>query len=94
VPRCTVLTISNRRGCSVIACWQRNWQLTQPPAAACRRRIDKNTTYASTAATTAAPTVTATATSSPAASKKWPACRPNTTNTTRRNAASLIAGRA
>ncbi len=44
-----------------MACWQRNWQLTQPPAAARRRRTDMQVAKASAAATAApaVPTVTA-----------------------------------
>ena len=39
-----MLTIARRRGCSVMGCWHRSWQLTQPPAAACRRCTARNTT--------------------------------------------------
>jgi hypothetical protein len=53
-----------------------------------------NATNASTAATAATPTAIATAASTAAVSMKWPADRPNTSNTTRTSAAILIAGRA
>ena len=38
-----------------MACWQRNWQLTQPPATARLRRTDRNAAKASAAATAAPP---------------------------------------
>jgi hypothetical protein len=41
-----------------MACWQRNWQFTQPPAAARRCRVEAKAAKAS-AATTAAPPVAA-----------------------------------
>jgi len=89
-----VLTSSNRRGCSVMACWQRSWQLTHPPAAARRRRTDRNIVNATAAATAATATATAIATNSAAESRKCPADRPNTRNTTSSSAAILLAGRA
>jgi hypothetical protein len=89
-----VLTSSNRRGCSVMACWHRSWQLTHPPAAARRRRTDRNMVNATAAATAATATATAIATKSAAESRKCPADRPNTTNTTSSSAAILLAGRA
>jgi hypothetical protein len=54
---------------SVMACWQRNWQLTQPPAAARRRRTDMKITKASAAATTAPAAATVTAITRAALSK-------------------------
>ena len=89
-----MLTSSSRRGCSVMACWQRSWQLTHPPAAARRRRTDRNTVNATAAATAAPPAAIAIATNSAAESRKCPAGRPNTRNTTSNSAAILIAGRA
>jgi hypothetical protein len=89
-----VLTSSNRRGCSVMACWQRSWHLTHPPAAARRRRTDRNIVNATAAATAATATATAIATNSAAESRKCPADRPNTRNTTSNSAAILLAGRA
>lgn len=77
-----------------MACWQRNSQLTHPPAAARRRRIEPNATNASTAATAAPPTATAIATISVAASKKCPTGRPNTSHSTSTTAAIRPAGRA
>ncbi|MFZ0185378.1 MAG: hypothetical protein WAL72_00325 [Streptosporangiaceae bacterium] len=93
-PRSTVLTSSNRRGCSVMACWHRSWQLTHPPAAARRRRTDRNIVNATAAATAATATATTIATNSAAESTKCPADRPNTRNTTSSSAAILLAGRA
>jgi len=89
-----VLTSSNRRGRSVIACWHRSWQLTHPPAAARRRRTDRNIVNATAAATAATATAIPIATSSAAESRKCPADRPNTRNTTSNSAAILLAGRA
>jgi hypothetical protein len=89
-----VLAMSSRRGCSVMACWQRSWQLTHPPAAARLRRIDRNAANATAAATAAPPAATVIATVSAAASKKCPTCRPNTRSTTSTTAAILLAGRA
>ena len=77
-----------------MACWHWNRQPTHPPAAALRRRMEPNATNASTAATAPPPTAIAIAASSAAVSRKWPADRPNTSNTTRTSAAILIAGRA
>jgi hypothetical protein len=89
-----VLTSSNRRGCSVMACWHRSWQLTHPPVTARRRRTDRNIVNATAAATAATATATATATNSAAESRRCPADRPNTRNTTSNTPAILIAGRA
>ena len=51
-----MVTSQSRPGGSAMACWQRNWQLTHPPAAARRRRADLKVATASAAAP-AAPTV-------------------------------------
>jgi hypothetical protein len=93
-PRSTLLTSRSRRGCSVMACWHRSWQLTHPPAAARRRRTDRNMVNATAAATAATATATAIATKSAAESRKCPADLPNTRNTTSSSAAILLAGRA
>jgi hypothetical protein len=77
-----------------MACWQRNWQLTHPPAAARRRRTDKNAAKARTDKTAATPAPTVTAITTAAVSRKCPTERPNTTSTTRRSSAILLAGRA
>ena len=89
-----VFTTGSRLGCSVMACWQRNWQLTHPPAAARLRRTDRNTANATAAATAAPPAATAIATVSAAPSKKCPTCRLNTRSTTSTTTAILPAGRA
>jgi hypothetical protein len=93
-PRSTMLTSGSRRGCSVMACWQRNWQLTHPPVAARRCRTDRNIVNATAAASAAPPTAIAIAANSAAESRKCPIDRPNTRNTTSNTAAILIAGRA
>ena len=77
-----------------MACWQRNWQLTHPPAAARRRRADLKVAKAS-AATPAAPTVaTVTAVMRAAVLKKWLTGTANTSHATNTMAASRLAGRA
>ena len=77
-----------------MACWQRNWQLTHPPAAARRRRADLKVAKAS-AATPAAPTVaTVTAVMRAAVLKKWLTGLANTSQATNTMAASRLAGRA
>jgi hypothetical protein len=68
--RSAVVTSHSRRGCPVMACWQRNWQLTQPPAAARRRRVDANAAKASAAATAATAVATVTAAMKAAVSRK------------------------
>jgi hypothetical protein len=92
--RSAMLTSRNRRGPSVIACWQRSVQDTHPPARARRRLVDKNTANAAAAATAATAMATVIATTSAAASKKWPTGRSKTKNATSTSAAILIAGRA
>jgi hypothetical protein len=92
--RSAMLTSRNRRGPSVIACWQRSVQDTHPPARARRRLVDKNTANAAAAATAATAMATVIATTSAAASKKWPTGRSKTKNATSTTAAILIAGRA
>jgi hypothetical protein len=89
-----MLTSGSRRGCSVMACWQRNWQLTHPPVAARRCRTDRNTVNATAAASAAPPTAIAIAANSAAESRTCPIDRPNTRNTTSNTAAILLAGRA
>ena len=54
-----------------MACWQRNWQLTQPPAAARRRRVDMKIAKTSAAATAAPTAATVTAVATAAVLKKW-----------------------
>jgi hypothetical protein len=68
--RSTVLTSQSRRAGSVMACWQRNWQLTQPPAAARRRRVDMKVAKTSAAVTAAPPVATVTAITRSAVLKK------------------------
>jgi len=92
--RSAMLTSRNRRGPSVMACWQRSVQDTHPPARARRRLVDKNTANAAAAATAATAMATVIATTSAAASKKWPTGRSKTKNATSTSAAILIAGRA
>jgi hypothetical protein len=53
-----------------MACWQRNWQLTQPPAAARRRRVDMKVAKTSAAVTAAPPVATVTAITRSAVLKK------------------------
>ena len=53
-----------------MACWQRNWQLTQPPAAARRRRVDMKVAKTSATATAAPAVATVTAATRAAVSKK------------------------
>jgi hypothetical protein len=89
-----MLTSSNRRRGSVMACWHRSWQLTHPPAAARRRRTDRNTANAIAAASAAPPTAIAIPTISAVDASKCPAGRPNATNITSNSAAILNAGRA
>jgi hypothetical protein len=92
--RSAMLTSRNRRGPSVMACWQRSVQDTHPPARARRRLVDKNTVNASAAAMAATAMATVIATTSAAASKKWPTGRSNIRHATSTTAAILIAGRA
>jgi hypothetical protein len=92
--RSAMLTSRNRRGPSVIACWQRSVQDTHPPARARRRLVDKNTANAAAAATAATAMATVIATTSAAASKKWQTGLSKTKNATSTSAAILIAGRA
>jgi hypothetical protein len=92
--RSAMVTSRNRRGPSVMACWQRSVQDTHPPARARRRLVDKNAVNASAAASAATAMATVIATTSAAASKKWPIGRWNIKNATRTTAAILIAGRA
>jgi hypothetical protein len=92
--RSAMVTSRNRRGPSVMACWQRSVQDTHPPARARRRLVDKNTANAAAAATAATAMAAVIAITSAAASKKWPTGRSNIKNATSTTAAILIAGRA
>jgi len=89
-----VVTSQSRRVGSVMACWQRNWQLTQPPAAARRRRVDMKVAKTSAAATAAPAVAAATATTRAAVSRKWLTGPENTSHATIMMAASRLAGRA
>ncbi len=77
-----------------MACWQRNWQPTHPPAAARRRRVDSKAANTSTAATAATPVATATATMRAAVSRKWLTGLENTSHPTISMTANMLAGRA
>lgn len=77
-----------------MACWQRNWQLTQPPAAARRRRVDMKVAKTSAAATDAPTVAAVTAIATVAVSKKWLTGAANTSQVTKTMAASQLAGRA
>jgi hypothetical protein len=89
-----VVTSQSRRAGSVMACWQRNWQLTQPPAAARRRRADMKIAKTS-AATTAVPTAaTVTAMMTAAVLKKWLTGAAKISHATATMASSQLAGRA
>ena len=77
-----------------MACWHRNWQFTQPPAAARRRRVDMRVAKTSAAATAAPAVATSTATITAAVLKKWLTGPPNTSQATATMAASRLAGRA
>jgi hypothetical protein len=68
--RSAVVTSHDRRDDSVMACWQRNWQLTQPPAAARRRRVDITAASTSAVATAAPAITTVSATATAAVSRK------------------------
>jgi len=94
VLRSVVVTSQARRGRSVIACWQRNWQLTQPPATARRRRVDMKAAKASAAATAAPAVAAVSATARAAVAKKWLTGLANTSHATARMTASQLAGRA
>jgi hypothetical protein len=89
-----VVTSQSRLAGSVMACWQRNWQLTQPPAAARRRRTDMKVAKNSAAPTAAQAVAAVTATMSAAVSKKWLTGPENTSQATTMMAASRLAGRA
>jgi hypothetical protein len=89
-----VVTSLSLRAGSVMACWQRNWQLTQPPAAARRRRTDIKTAKTSAAATTAPTAATVAAVARAAVLKKWLTRPANSSHATNTIAASRLAGRA
>ncbi len=89
-----MVTSQSRRAGSVMACWQRNWQLTQPPAAARRRRADITIAKTSTAATAAPTAATVTAIRKAAVLKKWLTGTANTSHATATMASSRLAGRA
>jgi hypothetical protein len=77
-----------------MACWQRNRQFTQPPAAARPRRVDMKVANASTAAVAATAVAVSTAARTAAVLKKWLAGPANTTQATATMAVSRLAGRA
>ena len=77
-----------------MACWQRNWQLTQPPAAARRRRVDMKIAKTSAAATAAPAAATVTAIMTAAVLKKWLTGTAKTSHATATMASSRLAGRA
>jgi hypothetical protein len=94
-----VVTSQSRRAGPVVAgwvmaCWQRNWQLTQPPAAARRRRVDMKAAKTSAAATAAPAVATVTAATRAAVSKKWLTGLEKTSQATTMMTASPLAGRA
>jgi hypothetical protein len=77
-----------------MACWQRNRQLTQPPAAALRRRADMKVAQASAAATAAQAAAAVTAARTAAVSTRRLTGPENASQETIRMAASQPAGRA
>ena len=77
-----------------MACWQRNRQFTQPPAAARRCRADMKAANASVAATAAPAAAVSTAARTAVVLKKWLTGAANTTQATATMAASRLAGRA
>jgi hypothetical protein len=77
-----------------MACWQRNRQFTQPPAAARRWRVDMKAANASVAATAAPAVAVSTAARTAVVLKKWLTGVANTTQATATMAASRLAGRA
>jgi len=92
--RSAMVTSRRRRAGSVMACWQRNWQLTQPPAAARRRRVDMKIATTSAAVTAAPAAATVTAVMSVAVLKKWLTGVANTSHATNTMAARRLPGRA
>jgi len=88
-----LLRSTSSRDCSVIACWQRNRQCTQPPATARRRRTDKKKASV-TAIAIATVAATAIAAIRPAEPRKCLADRPDTRTMTRMRANILSPGRA
>jgi len=89
-----MVTSQSHRAGSVMACWQRNWQLTHPPAAARRRRIDMKVAKTSAAVTAAPTAATVTAIMTAAVLKKWLTGTANTSHATATMASSRLAGRA
>jgi hypothetical protein len=77
-----------------MACWQRNRQFTQPPAAARRRRTDMKAANVSAAAVAATAAAVSTAARTAAVPKKWLTGLANTTQATATMATSRLAGRA
>jgi hypothetical protein len=77
-----------------MACWQRNRQVTQPPAAARRWRVDMKAANASAAAVAATAVAVSTAARTAAVLKKWLAGPAKTTQAMTTMAASRLAGRA
>ena len=89
-----VVTSRSRRAGSVMACWQRNWQVTQPPAAARRRLTEVKVATATAAATAATVATTSTAVARAAVLRKWRAGTAKTSHATKIMATSRLAGRA
>ena len=77
-----------------MACWQRNRQFTQPPAAARRWRVDMKVVKTNAAATAAPAVAVSTATMAAAVPKKWLTGPENTSHATVTMAISQLAGRA
>ena len=96
--RSAIVTSQSRPGLApsapIMACWQRNRQFTQPPAAARRWRMDMKAANASTATVAATAVAVSTAVSTAAVPKKWLARPANITQATTTMAASRLAGRA
>jgi hypothetical protein len=77
-----------------MACWQRNRQFTQPPAAARRCRVDMTAANASAAAVAATAVPVSTAARTAAVLTKWLTGPANTSQATATMAVSRLAGRA
>jgi hypothetical protein len=77
-----------------MACWHWNRQVTQPPAAARRLRVDMAAPTTSAAATAAAAIAAVTATTRPAVPKKAAVGLPNARKTMSTIPASMLTGRA
>jgi len=96
--RSAIVTSQSRPGLApsapVMACWQRNRQFTQPPAAARRWRMDMKAANASTAAVAATAVAVSTAATTAAVLTKWLTGLANTSKATATMATSKLAGRA